>query len=199
MTWQNPLLPAPAAEPNTTPPAATTGLTESDLARLRPSLDSSVSDNTQAMYSSNWKGFESWAQVRGALTMPASSPLVAACLSHLVEERHFSVATVRRYRAALAAIHRTNGHADPTDNEGVQRVLKGIARAHGRAAKQAKPLITEALAAVRATAPNRRPWGREEAEVSRESFLEGPGGPGAALRPQGRPPAPLRGRGPHLG
>ena len=80
-------------------------------------------------------------------------------LSHLLEERHLSVATLRLHRAALAAIHKTNGHADPTDNEGVRRVLKGIARSYGRAARYARSLNAEALAAVRATAAIGRPWG----------------------------------------
>ncbi len=109
--------------------------------------------------------------------MPASPALVAAYLSHLVEDRHLSVATVRLHRAAIAAIHKSNGHQDPTDNEGVRRVMKGTARAHGRAAKQAKPLTAEVLAAVRATAPAKRPLGtREKAGISGKSFLESPSG-----------------------
>ena len=51
-------------------------------------------------------------------------------------------------------------------------MLKGIARAHGRAAKQAKPLTAEALAAVRATAPTRRPLadGKKQESAERESW-----------------------------
>ena len=136
-----------------------TGLTTADLARLRRSLDSSVSDNTRTMYNSAWRGFESWAQARGALAMPASPALVAAYLAHLAEERRLSVATVRLHKAALAAIHKAAGHPDPTDNEAVRQIMKGIARAHGKAQKQAKPLTAEALAAVKATAKSRRSLG----------------------------------------
>ena len=159
MTQQNPLLPAsiyPAAQDL---PTATDGLGPTDVQRIGQFLDDSASENTRASYRSAWKTFTQWTQARAALAMPASPALVAAYLSHLVEERRFSVATVRLHRAALAAVHKTNGHADPTDNEGVRRVLKGIARVHGRAARQARPLTAEALAAVRATAPNRRPLG----------------------------------------
>ena len=60
-----------------------------------------------------------------------------------------------------------------TDHEGVRRIMKGIARSHGRAQKQAKPLTAEALAAVRATASTRAPPGRrQEAGIGRDSFLE---------------------------
>ena len=69
------------------------------------------------------------------------------------------MATVRLHRAAIAAIHKTNGHQDPTDNKGVRRVLKGIARAHDKPQKQARPLTAQALAAVKATAGIKRPFG----------------------------------------
>ena len=80
-------------------------------------------------------------------------------LAHLAEERRLSVATIRLHKAALAAVHKAAGHEDPTDNEGVRRIMQGIARAHGRPQKQAKPLTAEALAAVKATAKSRRALG----------------------------------------
>ncbi len=151
MATQNPLLPVPQGESSATSPVPAAGLTGADLARLRRSLDSSVSDNTRAMYNSAWRSFESWAQARGALSLPASPPLVAAYLAHLAEERRLSVATVRLHKAA--------GHPDPTDNEPVRQIMKGIARAHGKPQKQARPLTAEALAAVKATAGIKRPFG----------------------------------------
>ena len=111
------------------------------------------------MYNSIWRSFESWTQGRGAMALPASSPLVAAYLAHLAEERQLSVATVRLHKTALAAIHKAAGHADPTDNEGVRQIMKGLARAHGRPQKQARPLAAEALAAMRTTAGLKRPFG----------------------------------------
>ena len=58
-----------------------------------------------------------------------------------------------------------------TDHEGVRRIMKGIARSHGRAQKQAKPLTAEALPAVRATANTRRPLrdGRKKDSAQRAS------------------------------
>ena len=150
MDAQKPLLPFHQDGANAPPPAPETLLTGADLARLRRSLDSSVSDNTRAMYNSTWRSFEAWTQARGALSLPASPPLVAAYLAHLAEELHRSVATVRLHQAA--------GHADPTDNEGVRQIIKGIARAHGKPQKQARPFTAEALAAVKATA-GKRPFG----------------------------------------
>ena len=163
-----PLLPVPQDRSSTTLPANTAGLTGADLARLRRSLDSSVSDNTRAMYASAWRSFEQWTHARGALALPASPPLVAAYLSHMPEERKLSVATVRLHKAAIAAIHKASGHADPTDNEPVRQIMKGIARAHGKAQKQARPLTAEALAAVKATAKDRRSLGNGKKQESAE-------------------------------
>ena len=159
MTLQNLLMPVPQDATGTLPAAPAASLTGADLQRLRHSLAHSVSDNTRAAYSSAWRSFQAWAGVRAALTLPASPAVAAAYLSHLAQERKLSVATVRLHRAALAAMHRASGHPDPTDNEGVRRVLQGISRAHGRPQRQARPRTSEALAEVKATAKSRRPLG----------------------------------------
>ena len=168
MALQNPLIPTLVNDSKAPTPAPATGLTTADLARLRHSLDSSVSDNTRTMYNSAWRGFEAWTQARGALAMPASPPLVAAYLACLAEERRLSVATVRLHKAALAAVPKAAGHPDPTDNEAVRQIMKGIARAHGKGQKQAKPLTAEALAAVKATARGRRQLGDGKRQESAE-------------------------------
>ncbi len=63
------------------------------------------------------------------------------------------------------------GHEDPTDNEGVRRLMQGISRAHGRGQWQAKPLTAEGLAAVKATASGRRSLGRGRVDVALLSVL----------------------------
>ena len=75
------------------------------------------------------------------------------------------MATIRLYKAALATIHRSTGHDDPTLHEGVKRVMGGIARSRASAQRQAKPLNAEALAAVRATATGL--WAEQESAKSR--------------------------------
>ena len=167
MTLQNPLIPAPTNRPSDNPPAPAAGLTNADLARRSRALDSSVSDNTRAMYNSAWRGFETWAQARGALAMPASSPLVAVYLTWLAEERRLSVATVPGSTRPLAT-------PDPTDNEGVRRIMPGIARAHGKAQRQATP--------------NRRGPGRGECH------RPGPAPPGDGKRQESAERASWRGR-----
>ena len=74
--------------------------------------------------------------------LPASPELVAAFLAELAEEGK-SVDTLRLTKSALAAVHRSTGHQDPTDNEGVRKVMAGIARVNGRRQRQAKSLTAE--------------------------------------------------------
>ena len=131
---------------------APTGLTVQDQRRIQEALDSSTSANTRRAYNQAWRQFEAWAADRGrGHPLPASPELVAAFLAELAEEGK-SVATLRLAKSALAAVHRSTGHQDPTDNEGVRKVMAGIARVNGRPQRQAKPLTETALAAVKATA-----------------------------------------------
>ena len=157
MALHHSLLPAPQDVGQHLPPAPVADLTSTDIERIHASLNQSNSENTRKMYASAWRSFQTWAHTRGALAMPASTALVAAYLTHLAEERRVSVATIRLHKAAIAALHKAAGQQDPTDNEGVKRVMHGISRSHGKAQRQAKPLTAEALAAVKATAKSRRP------------------------------------------
>ena len=196
---QNALLPVPQDSTETHPLAPSANLTPTDIQRIRQSLDHSVSDNTRKMYASAWRSFQAWALGRGNLYLPASPQVVAAYLAHQAEERSLSVATIRLHKAALAAVHKTHGHDDPTDHEGVSRIMKGIARTHGRSQRQAKPLTAEALAAVRATASTSHPGRRQEAGISRESLLARQSGPGPPVRSPGRLTPTLRGSFAHMG
>ena len=127
-------------------------LDDQDQSRVQDALDNSTSANTRRAYNQAWRRFEAWVKDRGrGHALPATPAMVAAFLAELAEEGK-SVSTLRVTKSALAAVHRSTGHADPTDNEGVKKVMAGIARANGRPQRQAKPLTAEALAAVKATA-----------------------------------------------
>ena len=131
---------------------APTGLTLQDQRRIQAALDGSTSANTRRAYAQAWRRFEAWMKQRGpGHPLPATPELVAAFLAELAEDGKL-VATLRLTKSALAAVHRSTGHQDPTDNEGVRKVMAGIARVNGRPQRQAKPLTETALAAVKATA-----------------------------------------------
>ena len=58
MALQNPIFPSPQKGSSTNSPAPQTASPALTWTGLRRSLDSSVSDNTRAMYNSAWRGFE---------------------------------------------------------------------------------------------------------------------------------------------
>ena len=118
MALQHP--PAPVSQPSAHGllPNVATGLTDQDRRRIEDALDHSVSDNTRLSYASAWRSFEDWTRARGVPPLPAPPELAAAYLLELAEERQLSVATIRLYKAALAAIHRSTGHEDPTPMKG---------------------------------------------------------------------------------
>ncbi len=58
MALHNSFLPVAQDSTQAMPPAAARDLTNTDLQRIPHSLDHSVSDNTQAMYTSAWNGFQ---------------------------------------------------------------------------------------------------------------------------------------------
>ena len=127
------------------------GLTLQDQRRIRTALESSTSTNTRRAYDQAWRRFAAWTEARGIPALPATPELAAAFLAELAEQG-LSVATLRLQKAALAKVHRSAGHQDPTDSEGVRQVLAGLARTNSRPQRQAKPLTEVALAAVKATA-----------------------------------------------
>ncbi len=174
-------------------------ITGADRQRISDLLDRSVADNTRIMYASAWRSFEAWARARGrSHPLPASPELVAAYLAELAVPGK-AVATVKLHRAALGAIHRSTGHQDPTDNEGVRQLLAGVARSNGKAQRQAKPLGAEALGAVRANGRQSQDRPQGAAGETLDGRKAGQGGCGPPGHPPRRPSPEIRGRGFALG
>ena len=126
----------------------------------------SHSASTRRNYRAAWRRFQTWAGHEGLSAIPASPETVAAYVAERADDG-LSPASLRMDRAAIRYHHTEAGHANPADNEGVRRVLRGLTRqaaCEGRTPRQAAALTEEGLAAIRATAHLRRtgPSGRTE-------------------------------------
>ncbi|MDE2940239.1 MAG: hypothetical protein OXR67_15190 [Chloroflexota bacterium] len=134
-----------------------------DRQRLQEAMASARSPSTRRCYSSQWNLWSRWAEARGHQVMPAEPLAVADYLLDRAESGA-SIATVKMARSALAAIHKDAGHPDPTDNEGVRRVLAGLSRTISRPQQQAAALTREVQVAIQATAsfPRMLPSGQME-------------------------------------
>ena len=141
-------------------------LREQHVRRVVDAAQDSHSASTRRNYLATWRRFETWADREGLSPMPALPETVAAYLAERAANG-LSPASLRLDRAAIRYHHTEAGHANPADNEGVRRVLRGLTRRaarEGRTPKQAAALTEEGLAAIRETAQLRRtgPGGRTE-------------------------------------
>ena len=145
---------------------ATSTLREQHVRRVVDAAEESHSAITRRNYLAAWRRFSEWADREGLGAMPASPETVATYLAERAANG-LSPASLRMDRAAIRHHHSEAGHANPADNEGVRRVMRGLTRraAHeGRTPRQAAALTAKALEAIRATAHLRRtgPGGRTE-------------------------------------
>ena len=136
-------------------------------AALSAALTAATSANTRRLYRSQARVFAAWCQLHGLQALPATPETVARYLTARAEAGAV-VGTVRAARAAIGALHRAAGAADPASSELVRTAMRGLARQHGAPQRQATALTAEGLAAIIATAyqPRRRGRGRETVRVA---------------------------------
>ena len=134
-----------------------------DVARLQAAMATSRSPSTRRCYSAQWRLWCRWATSREYDILPALPVCVADYLLDRAEAGA-SIATLRLVRASIAAIHKDSGHADPTDNPGVKRVMAGLARTLAGPQRQAAGLTRDVQIAIQATAafPRLLPSGQLE-------------------------------------
>lgn len=98
----------------------------------------SLAPNSRRAYASDLARFEAWGG-----SLPASFDVIATYLADHAQTH--AASTLVRWVTALGKAHRAAGLADPTKNELVRSVIRGIRRKRGSAPKQAKPLLREDL------------------------------------------------------
>lgn len=144
-------------------------LTETDAARIAEALQRSRAENTRRAYASAWRVWQEWAGAHGHQPLPANTAGVAAYLAARAADGA-ARATLNTIRAAISATHRDRALPDPTDNQGIRQMLKGLRReAAGRGRGQAEPLTVEDVAVIIATAkrPRRTKRGMESPALAR--------------------------------
>ena len=142
------------------------GIREPHVRRIVDAARNSHNAGTRRNYHAAWRRFLAWADRESLISMPAAPETVAAYLAWRADEG-LSPASLRMDRAAIRYHHTEAGQANPADNEGVRRVLRGLTRQaawEGRTPRQAAALTEEGLAVIRATAelPRTGPRGRTE-------------------------------------
>lgn len=98
----------------------------------------SLSDNTRRAYASDIARFERWGG-----TLPATNEMIAMYLAEYASSH--APTTLVRWLASLSKAHRAIQVRDPTKDELVRSVLRGIRRRYGRPPDQAAPVTREIL------------------------------------------------------
>jgi hypothetical protein len=136
-------------------PAATTGLTEGERARVMGQAARSVARETARGYRSDWRRWEGWCAARGAPAMPPDPELVALYVTdHATLVRGdgrpaYAAATLDRWVAALSALSRAAGQDPPGRHPVVRAVLAGVRRDRARIGQRKRdPLLLDGLAAA---------------------------------------------------
>ena len=121
-----------------------------DAAILRSRLDAhsqaaqgAFAENTARALAADTRVFANWCSVNDLLALPAAPGTVASFVDDMAMRR--APATVRRYCASVATLHRAAGVSSPTQAEVVRLALRRMARTNTTRQKQAEPLNREAV------------------------------------------------------
>lgn len=120
-------------------PNAPAAVTER-LAAYQQDAAGAFSENTQRALRSDTRVFADWCARNGYDSLPASAPAVRAFLQDHAGDGGKAPATLRRYLASIAHLHRAAGLPDPTKSNEVRLGMKAIARHHGNGQQQAHGL-----------------------------------------------------------
>lgn len=113
---------------------------------------SATADNTRRAYAGAWAEFAAWCADRGVPSLPAAPVTVADYLAERAARDRVSTIGVKM--AAIRKAHDVAGHVDPTKDERVRLVYKGIRRQHGKPPTKKAAVSNLELRAIVAAQPD---------------------------------------------
>jgi len=108
------------------------------LAEYGRKAKGAISPNTERALKADTAVFTAWCSDQARQVLPASPDTVADFIDAMAQVK--ATATVRRYVASIARMHRAAGLEDPTKDETARLALKRMARSNGVRQRQAAPL-----------------------------------------------------------
>ena len=119
---------------------------------------------TRAAYASDWRIFAAWCEGFSVCALPAAPETVQLFVA--AEAERWSVATVCRRVAAIAARHRAEGLADPCKSREVAEVMAGLRRTvEGAGRGKAAVTVAELLRMVAAVRKRSSPSAERDAAL----------------------------------
>ncbi len=117
-----------------------------------------ISPNTERALKADTAVWSAWCSSHGHVALPALPEALAAFIDEQAASK--SIATVRRYVASIARMHRAAGLDDPTKDETVRLAVRRTARTNGTRQAQAdalnRPAVDRMIAAAGDSVRERR-------------------------------------------
>jgi len=162
--------PSPLTGPSTGPStgsvsALATGLTATDAARISAAVAAGHAETTRTVYASAWRRWEVWCATRGLPALPATSAAVCAYLTERAEQG-VSIRTIDLACSAIAYEHRNRGVEEPTADQAVRQVRRGLRRTLGTAPRRrARPLNVADIRQILNSINRSTPLGARDAAI----------------------------------
>ena len=118
-----------------------------DLDRAADYARAEKAPATRKAYMKDFEIFGLWCQDRGADCLPADPETVAAYLAYEAD-RGAKPSTIGRRCAAIRYVHGLRGRPNPTADERVKAVVRGIRRTHGTAPRRTTPATADRIIAM---------------------------------------------------
>ncbi|MCJ2132170.1 site-specific integrase [Methylobacterium sp. E-045] len=107
----------------------------------------SKATSTVRAYTTDARVFQAWCAGYGFRSLPATAQAVAAFLGHEADAGQ-ATSTIGRRLAAIRYAHKLAGVADPTEDEAVRAVMKGVRRRTDKAVTQKTAATVDVLTAM---------------------------------------------------
>lgn len=142
-TTSGPTTSRPSGSPSA--PWAVPDLPKEDAERIDAALAAARTASTRTVYASLWSRWERWCVERDLCALPGAPATLAAYLADRAAAG-MSVVSLNVACSAIRHQHRRHRLPDPTADETVRQVRRGLARSYGTAPRrQARPLDAEEI------------------------------------------------------
>lgn len=110
-----------------------------------------IPENTQRAYRSDWNDFQTWCTRRKRIALPATAETVALYLT--ARARTHKTSTLARRITVIGKAHNAKGQHNPTKDERVKKVWRGILRSKGEGVTRKRPTLLADLKKMLLTLP----------------------------------------------
>jgi integrase len=110
-----------------------------------------VPENTRRAYRADWSDFRNWCARRGRISLPATAETVALYLT--ARAKTHKTSSLARRLTVIGKAHRAKRKDNPTKDERVKKVWRGILRTKGESVNRKRPTLLAELKQMLLTVP----------------------------------------------